>query len=153
MTDYSKLSNKEKHKVSIFLLLKISCFSFILLQISIKMKQRTNQMSLSSTVKKTCGGKDAQRSHQQLHRAAQIHAGEGIPPAGPKHQAGESRHPGDDGGLPETAAAAQDFSSTESPLGWLFPVLEGDHELPICQLQGGRCTSASEPLPRIPEIS
>lgn len=118
-----------------------------------QMEQRTNQMSLSSTVKKTCGGKDAQRSHQQLHRAAQIHAGEGIPPAGPKHQAGESRHPGDDGGLPETAAAAQEFSSTESPLGRVFPVLEGDHELPICQLQGGRCTSASEPLPRSPEIS
>lgn len=117
------------------------------------MEQRTNQTSLSSTVKKTRGGKDAQRSHQQLHRAAQIHAGEGIHPAGSKHQAGESRHPGDDGVLPETAAAAQDFSSTESPFGRLFPVLEGDHELPICQLQGGRCTSASEPLPRSPEIS
>lgn len=80
------------------------------------MTQRTKQMSLSSTVEKTCSGKDAQRSHQQLHRAAQIHAGEGVPAAGPQHQTGESRYPGDDGGLPETAAAEQDFSSTESPL-------------------------------------
>lgn len=80
------------------------------------MKQTSNRMSPSSTVEKTSGGKDAPRSHQQLHRAAQIHAGEGIPPAGSKHQAGESRHPGDDGGFSETAAAAQDLGSTESPL-------------------------------------
>ncbi len=152
MTDYSKLSNKEKHKVSIFdtwNAIVSQHLSFVLLWI---LKQTSNRMSPSSTVEKTSGGKDAARSHQQLHRAAQIHAGEAIPAAGSKHQAGESRHPGDDRGFSETAAAAQDLGSTESPLWRLFPVLEGDHELLIWKHQGGRCTSASEPMPRRPEI-
>ncbi len=75
MTDYSKLSNKEKHKVSIFdtwNAIVSQHLSFVLLWI---LKQTSNRMSPSSTVEKTSGGKDAARSHQQLHRAAQIHAG------------------------------------------------------------------------------
>ncbi len=106
MTDYSKLSNKEKHKVSIFdtwNAIVSQHLSFVLLWI---LKQTSNRMSPSSTVEKTSGGKDAARSHQQLHRAAQIHAGEAIPAAGSKHQAGESRHPGDDRGFSESSSCS-----------------------------------------------
>lgn len=58
-------------------------------------------------VKKTHSGENAQRPYQHLHRATQSHPGEGVPQAGAQLQAGESRHPGDDGELPEAAAAVR----------------------------------------------
>ena len=58
------------------------------------------------SVKETFGGEDAPRSYQQLHRPAQVSAGEGVPQPRSKRQAGEGRHPGYDGQLPEAAGWA-----------------------------------------------
>ena len=86
-------------------------------------------MFFSASDKETHRGEDASGSHQRLHRAAQAHPGEGVPQTGPQHQAGESRHPGDDRELPEAAAAARSIS--EGLRRGLFTVLEGVSAVPV----------------------
>lgn len=50
----------------------------------------TDISAISFAVEKTFSGENAKGSHQQLHRAAQSHPGEGVSQAGAKLQAGES---------------------------------------------------------------
>ncbi len=96
----------------------------------------------SSTAEKTYCGENAQRSHQQLHRAAQGHSREEVPQAGAQLQAGESRHPGDDRELPEAAAAADPLSQRLQPRP--LSLLEGLRALPLCRIQHrGLCHSSA----------
>ena len=104
--------------------------------------------SVSPPVKETYRGENAQRSYQQLHRTAEAHSGEGVPKAGPQHQAGESRYPGDDSELPEAAAAACSRAVSEGLQSGLLSVLEGASALPLSQLQDStlhRSTSSTAP--------
>ena len=62
---------------------------------------------LVSAAQKASGGEVTQRANQQQHRAAQVSPGSRVPQPAARLQAGESRHPGDDRLLHDTAAAAE----------------------------------------------
>lgn len=98
--------------------------------------------AFSFSDEKTHCGENAQRSHQQLHRAAQSHSGEGVSQARAQLQAREGWHLGDDCELPQAAAAVRPLSRLQPGL---LSVLEGSCALPFSWLRGFSHPSAGPP--------
>lgn len=94
-------------------------------------------------------GENAQGSHQQLHRAAESHSGEGVSQARAQLQAREGWHLGDDCELPEAAAADRPLSERLQP--GLLSVLEGPCALPFSWIRGFSRPSAGTPAAARPE--